>query len=175
MFYRIFSILLLLPAVVFAQQPSTTSMPGMNHPAPTMISGKDHPELIPDLTAYHMYFIVVGELPNTSEKALARQKAHLGMMHGMAKEDTQSLTKILGSYKLQWTLMVNEYNARVDAIARIGGTPLDATAFLRQRDQLVQQYLDVIRKTLSPAGMSQFEGHIQEQKAHMQITAPEGQ
>jgi len=174
---RLCTMCLLFPAVVFAQQSSnmTASMPGMNHPGYKMISGKDHPELIPDLTAYHMYFMVVGELPNPSTKALARQKACLAKMPGMKDADSQAIARIIGAYKLQWTSMVNDYNARVDAAARIGGTPPDAAVFLRQRDQLVQQYLCTIRKTLSPAGMKQFEGHIQEQKAHMQITAPEGQ
>ncbi|HEX3437383.1 MAG TPA: hypothetical protein VHT24_11505 [Pseudacidobacterium sp.] len=130
-----------------------------------MISGKDHPELIPDLTAYHLYFMVVGELPNPSTKALARQKACLAKMTGMKEEDSQAIARIIGTYKLQWTAMVNDYNARVDAAVRIGSTLPDSAAFLQKRSQLVQQYVDMLRKTLSPSGMAQFEEHIQEQKA----------
>ena len=147
----------------------------MNHGQSEMISGKDHPELIPDLTAYHLYFITVGELPNPSANRLARQKAYLAKMPGMRQEDSQTIAKIIGAYKLQWTAMVNDYNARVDGAVRIKAPLPDSAAFLRQRDQLVQQYVDTLRKALSPEGMAQFEAHIQSEKVHITISAPEEQ
>lgn len=160
-----------------AQQSShpSTTMPGMNHGRFGTISGKDHPELIPDLTAYHLYFMVVGELPNPSAKALARQKAYLAEIPGIRQEDSQTIARIIGAYKLQWTAMVNDYNARVDAAVRIQAALPDPAAFLLQRDQLVQQYVNLLGKALPPDGMAEFKAHIQAEKAHMSITAPEGQ
>lgn len=170
-------VLALVPLTANAQQTSqaSTAMPGMNHGQSEMISGKDHPELIPDLTAYHLYFITVGELPNPSANRLARQKAYLAKMPGMRQEDSQTIAKIIGAYKLQWTAMVNDYNARVDGAVRIKAPLPDSAAFLRQRDQLVQQYVDTLRKALSPEGMAQFEAHIQSEKVHITISAPEEQ
>jgi hypothetical protein len=174
-------LLLCLSTAVFAQQPTNNanpmaSMPGMDNIAPVnLIDGKDHPELIPDLTAYHLYFMAVGELPNSDAKALARQRSSLAQMQGMKTEDSQSIANIISAYKLQWTAMAGEYNARVDAAVRIQGTLPDSEAFLRQRDQLVQLYLTRLKQALSPDAMTQFANHIQVQKAHMKITAPEGQ
>ncbi|MBV8675244.1 MAG: hypothetical protein JOZ33_17605 [Acidobacteriaceae bacterium] len=75
-------------APVFAQQAapvftpqadnldSTQSMAWMDHSAPVaVIDGKVHPEQIPDVVAYRLYFISVGELPNPTKtsKSSSRQ------------------------------------------------------------------------------------------------------
>jgi hypothetical protein len=183
---RYWSLLLLtlvLPPIVSAQLTMDPKpMPDMNHSQTKMISGKDHPELIPDLTAYRLFFIANGELPNPSEVRKARQEAFLGKIgadgadhKALVQTDHQALVQTLDDFKVKFTAMVDEYNARVEAAVKTGGSLPDQEEFLKQRDRLVQLTRDRLKLDLSADGMSKLDAHVQHEKSRMQIAAKEGQ
>jgi hypothetical protein len=60
------------------------------------INGEQHPELIPDSTAYRLYFIVVSELPNPSPEQRNRQLSHLHKI-GLQGTDLATLVNTLGT------------------------------------------------------------------------------
>lgn len=176
---RLCSILLLLPAAVLAQQSSTAnppmSMPGMNHSAPSaIIDGKDHPELIPDSVAYRLYFITVGELPHPTDARKKRQRAFLGKVHGLPQSDSDAVVRVLEDFKVKFASMVAAYNSQVEAAMKAGGTNLpDGTAFLAERDQLVQDTRDRLKLALSAQGMANLDAYVQAEKRAMRITTQE--
>jgi hypothetical protein len=169
-----------LPSAAIAQlalsgPTSMQSMPGMDHSQPTkMISGKDHPELIPDITAYRLFFISVGELSSPTEARKARQRAFLSKMGPLGVGDSQAVVQILEQFKVTFTRMVYDYNARVDTAVKSGSGLPDTDEFVKQRDQLVQQTYNDLKYAMTPGGMKRLETHVQNEKHHMQIMAKEG-
>lgn len=163
----------LVPLTANAQQSGQPSMPGMNHSMLGTIYGKDHPELIPDNTAYRLYLTVIGETPNASPQKRERQMAFASKAP-LSASDTTALIVVADWYKTQWTAMVNDYNSKV-AAANDHGTPLpDGRAFLAKRDALVEQARGLLKKSLPAASMGRLDAHVQSEKRHMIITLPQG-
>jgi hypothetical protein len=174
MLLRICSILLLaLPAVVLAQEAPNNSMPGMNHLMPTpIIDGSVNPEKIPDVTAYRLWFIATGELPNPTEAKKARQLAHLHRIQGFHEADADVLIRVLEDFKVRWGLMKDAYNAQVDAAVKAGKTLPDVKAFLAARDQLVNDTRARLKLALSEESLSALDAHIQKEKHGMKMGLP---
>jgi hypothetical protein len=167
---RLWSILLFLPAVVLAQQSNPTPMPGMDHSQPTkMISGKDHPELISDITAYRLFFLAMAEDPNPTSDKQKRQHAHLAKA-SLGNLDEQAVVRILESHKIQYQAMIVKFNAEETAREQLG-LPSQTAAFQDEINQMVQQTHDHLAQVLSKAGMAQLEALIQAEKSGMSITA----
>lgn len=141
----------------------------MNHATLGTISGKDHPEMIPDNTAYRLYFLVIGEMPNASDQRLARQKAFVSKS-GIQASDSEAVIEIADLFKARFTAMVNDYNAKVEAANENGTALPDGKAFLAQRDALVEQAMGLLKKSLSVAGMGRLDAHVQREKRHMTVT-----
>lgn len=159
------------PLTANAQQSSQSSMPGMQHSTPGTIYGKDHPELIPDNTAYRLYLTVIGEMPNASPQRKERQMAFASKAP-LSASDVKALIVIADWYKTRWTAMVNDNNSKV-AAANEDGTPLpDGKAFLAQRDALVDHARDLLKKSLPATSMGRLDAHIQSEKRHMTVNLP---
>jgi hypothetical protein len=172
-------VLSLVAPVAFPQQtspaiPLTPSAPAHQHSvAPTkMINGKDHPELIPDTTAYRLFFIAAGELPNASDDRRARQKALLSGMP-LSDQDLRAIIFALENFKVQYAAMIDEFNA-AETLADKNGTPSHNAEFVVERDRLVESTRDRLKQVLSAQTMSEFHAHIQQEKRGMQISAPGG-
>jgi hypothetical protein len=146
----------------------------MHSGVPTpMINGKEHPELIPDSTAYRLYFVAIGEPPNPSAGRAARQRAYLEKI-GVGDGDLQGLVRVLADFKVQYASIIARFNASEEAAAKLGAAS-HTSEFLLERDQLVQATRDSLAMTLSPKGMGKFDSHIQNEKRRMQVVAKEGQ
>ncbi len=167
-------VLLMTSALPLWAQPAPPgdSMPGMDHFQPTaIIDGKDHPELIPDLTAYRLFFIAVGETPNPTEERKARQRAFIHKMGNVGDVDEQAIVQTLADFKVRFNAMVSEFNKRVENAVKSGASLPDTDEFLKQRDQLVQQTRDKLQLETSPDGMANLDAHVQREKRRMQIAA----
>lgn len=169
------SFLLLLTApLAFAQMASP--MPGMDHSQPTkVIDGEINPELIPDLTAYRLFFLANSELPNPTSERRLRQQAFLGKMGVTSLADTGKAVQILEKFKVRYTALTGNYNDMVSAAALSGSPAPDQETFLKQRDLLVQQTRDELNLNLSAPAMKQFDAQVQSEKRGMRIVAKEGQ
>lgn len=162
---KLFAIsLLLTSSLLFAQH---------DHAAPHIIDGAVHPELIPDSTAYRLYFLVVSEKPNPPAEAKRRQLAHLQMLR-LDNEDLQILITELENFKVHYTQMIDLYNAEATA-ALASGSQTNQPAFLVQRDSLVDATREKLKSRLSPDGLNRLELYVQNEKRNMSLTIEEGQ
>ena len=149
--------LLSLPGAVSAQ---TTH----SHPKPTVIDGRNTPELIPDSTAYRLFFIAVTPKDDTSEE-FTKEDIHLAGI-GLGFSDTVAVKNILDDFRKQYDNMVNEYNG---GLRQHPGTQADYDSFSAQVEALVTKTLKKIEATVSEDGANQFHAHIQHEKKGMQL------
>jgi hypothetical protein len=129
-----------------------------------IIDGTKNPELIPDLVAYRLYLVTVGELPTAKAEDTERQQAHLAKV-GLIKEDAAAVVKIANDFKKQYRALIDDYNAHLDA-QRID--PVAFSMFMLKRDALVASAMSSLRNNLTQEGFAGFDKHIQAEKSHMQ-------
>jgi hypothetical protein len=134
-----------------------------------MIDGKDHPELIPDLTAYRLFLMALSQHIGATEIEKQRLAAYVSMIH-ISDQDSQALLTVLVSFHDRYMKLVQDFNK--EATAR--GTSFDPAPILHERDLLVQATHDSLKSVLSADGWSGLDNHIQGEKANMKIPASEG-
>lgn len=159
--------------MLYAQQSSTGAEVPMSthvHSAPqSTIDGAQHPELIPDSSAYRLVFVVLG-LPSDAtddQKQLQAVRLHNG---GFSQSDAQAATRVLNSFKVQYSDMINSFNDSAHQIIVNGGTP-DLQSLDSTRDALVQTTRDALKQVLSPQGMAALDRFVQREKTKMRVPA----
>jgi hypothetical protein len=171
--------ILVLFAGIFLYQPSLCA-PIQGQPAqvitpmgqaapipPNVINGAEHPELIPDLVAYRLFFITVALESSATDGQKARQRAQLTTA-GFGGEDIPRATSVLATFKTQYDYLVQHYNDSVD-VANRSGRPPDLQKFLNEQDELVQQTRDALAGVLTAEGMTKFQGMVQHEKRKMTV------
>ena len=132
-----------------------------------LIDGAQHPELIPDSTAYRLFLITVSEKPNPTSKEAERQLAFLTAA-GLDRDDIEAAIPILATFKAQYTDLIAGYNKAV-ASANATGIAPDLATFLQRRDSLVQSTRDALASALTHAGMDLVHAHVQREKRKMKV------
>ena len=158
------------PAVVQAATPNPTHQ-FTEKMSPGMISGRVHPELIPDSAAYRLFFIVAsdgGQSP-TPEQAKRRDVVLFtaGLQHGT--EAVQAAT-ILANFNVQYKALIAEYNS---SWAVQHGSNAGWNRFIADRDALVQLTRDQLKAALPAKAMAAFDAKVQEEKVHMNVPESE--
>jgi hypothetical protein len=125
------------------------------------IDGSQHPELIPDLVAYRLYLVTVGELLEATAADKMRQQSHLNRV-GLEDDDAAVLLNTANDFKKQYRALIEDYNAHLDP-QRID--PVALRAFLLKRDALVISAMNSLSRNLKAS--AKFDRHIQEEKRHM--------
>ena len=140
--------------------------PNHQHPAspPNLIDGAKHPELVSDAAAYRLYLITLSLPPNFNEQDRAAQQAHLSKID-LAANDLQAMTTVLAEFRSQYDAWISRYNAA----ATTQGNTFDPTPFLQQQEDIVQSTREMLKRTLSPKGMSKLHAHIQDEKKRMKV------
>jgi hypothetical protein len=133
--------------------------------APDLIDGSKNPELIPDSTAYRLFFLGVSEMPSPSLAETTRQRAHLTRA-GLKENDLQAAAPVLASFKTQYAALIAQYNESADVKA---GSQAGLALFLSKREALVQATRDELRTALSPKGMASFHAHVIAEKVNMKV------
>lgn len=173
-FYSLLLFSIALPTIVPAQTSGTSAMTGMDHSAPVkMIDGNVNPELIPDSTAYRLFFIVAGELPNAPAERKVRQAAFFKRF-AFQQLDQNSICRVLETFKLKYAILQEQFNSAEMARIRIGA-PSRTDQFVAQRDALVQATRDELKQALSGEGVKQLDGVVQDEKRNMKVPAEGGQ
>lgn len=152
----------------WAQQNVTTHQ----HPQPEMIDGKDHPELIPDLTAYRLYLLAVARPSTPTEDEKASQAALLKPIH-LSNQEHQAFIPVLASFRQRYMKLIEDFNKQAEA-AEARGQTIDPAPMFHERDLLVQSTHDTLKSLLTPGGWTLLDNHIQGQKHMMKIPAGEG-
>jgi hypothetical protein len=138
-----------------------------------VIDGSQNPQQIPDSTAYRLVLINVSEGPNPTEEQKARQLAFL-RASGLDNNDIEAALPVLAKFKSEYSDLISRYNESVAASNASGRSP-NVTAFLYQRDTLVQSTRDALGVALSADGMTSLHAHVQHEKTKMKVVAKEGQ
>jgi len=164
-----FLTLALLPSAISAQTPSDS--PPHHQVVGTTIDGAEHPELVPDLTAYRLYLLTVSEPSSPTDQQKNRQEARLKQI-GMKEHDRLALISLLASFHDRYHALIDSYNkAATEAWAHQQRT--DPGALKVDRDALVQSTHDAIKRTLSEDGWTRLDTFVQGEKKHMKISVPE--
>ncbi len=153
---------------------SGAALPGAGYPAQQdasrqLIDGSEHPELIPDSIAYRLFFLLVAEPLDASEKDKARQRAFLEAS-GLEGDDLESAVNVLAEFEDEHDELVREYNASVKLANGAVGMQPDRSTFLERQDELVEVTRESLRRVLSPEGMAHLEAHVQSEKRKMKTT-----
>ena len=149
------------PACLAQPAPDVTAAPA------DMIDGAEHPELIPDSIAYRLYFIMVAEPADASDRQRARQRALLKQAH-LRDQDIQPAFEALATFRAQYDDLVARYNESVVAANQAGQQP-DLATFISNLNDLVESTRSTMRSALGPELGARFEAHVQDEKTRMTI------
>jgi hypothetical protein len=112
-----------------------------HHHAPTpIIDGAVHPELIPDITAYRLWLVIVSRPPVPTDDEVKHQHIQLARV-GLQIAEEHALVLILADFHTQYETLIQNYNATAKAVLASGQQP-DIAAMRLQRDLLVQSAHD---------------------------------
>lgn len=145
-----------------APPPATSLLPN------NIIDGAVHPELIPDVVAYRLFFVTVAEPPDASARQLARERAFLRAA-GLADADIAPAEQVLANFKLEYDRFIKTYNQLTQQAISEGRSP-DFTGLVLERDQLVEATRVLLESTISPDEAKRFEAHMQSEKRNMRVS-----
>ena len=146
------SILAVLPILNPARAQSTA--PTHQHTPEKMIDGAANPELIPDLTAYRLYLVMVSQPASPKDEQNKRQEAQLRKI-GLQEADEKALFAALENFNYEYRNLIEGYNRQATA-AWARGQKLDIGSLRLQRDQVVQSTHDALKAALTPAGWARL-------------------
>jgi hypothetical protein len=136
-----------------------------------LIQGSEHPEMIPDVVAYRLYFVALNEgdeaAPSTS--TWRRIKLHQA---GIGKaQDLDKAEAILLEFKAKYEQLVTTYNESVGADRAAGKQP-DHLAFMNKLNALVNATRGRLKNELPQEALQKFEPYVQNEKKLMVISDP---
>ena len=155
-----------------AQQSDVPVIPLHAHTQSGMIDGFNHPELIPDISAYRLYLLAVSRSASPTDDERKSQAAMLRPVH-LSDQDNQALIAVLVSFRERYMRLIQDFNKRAES-AQVKGQYLDQAPLLRDRDTLVQSTHDTLKSVLTPVGWSHLDNHVQNEKRMMKIPIVEG-
>lgn len=137
--------------------------------APTIIDGSINPELIPDNSAYRLWFSTVALPDNPTELQLAVNRSQLAQLD-LNQVDYEALTAVLKIFNRRFNELLLQDEQEVKASAQLLRIH-DESKFLQERDAMVEGMIDSLKSQLSASAMKRVDGHIQEEKRHMQLSS----
>jgi hypothetical protein len=164
------SLLLAFAVGAFAQMlPPDISMPEDMHSntSAAVIDGAKNPELIPDATAYRLFFVTTADSATATDAEKVRHRAHLGGAR-LNDADTQTFVGLMQTFNAEYQTLIKTYNEEAKNAVASDQAP-DIAAFLAKRDALVQGVRDKLKSTLTSAGLSNLDNFVQSEKQHMKI------
>jgi len=165
----------ILLAILLIVHPAKAQAPTAqhHHPQGMVIDGAVNPELIPDSTAYRLWFVTVSRPANATEGETKHQAAQLGKI-GLNSADLSALIPVLGAFNSQYRGLFQSYNEEATAAWKRGESP-DVASLRIQRDQIVQSIRDTLRSRLSADGYARLDAYVKAEKKTMRISEKEDQ
>jgi hypothetical protein len=118
---------------------------------PGAIDGAVAPNLIPDMVAFRLFFIAVGETPALDVIVSAKQQAKLRPI-GLSAADQSIIIQELGQFKTALT-------------PRQGAT--QSTSGPSSIDTVTQSTVDRLKSQMTADGFLRLQAHIQSEKKHI--------
>jgi hypothetical protein len=129
---------------------------------PGGINGALTPQLIPDSTAYRMFFLAIAEPANAKPDRLARQQAMLSRLR-LSPSDLAAIFSTLANFHSQ----AQALGLTAGATSVAAGT--NPAVYNAQCDSVVDAAHEALRSSLSVAGFARLEAYVQSEKRHMII------
>lgn len=167
-------VLLAIISITSPAQSQTTTPTHQHAMAGPAIDGSVHPELIPDLTAYRLWLVMVSVPPAPTDNQKYRQNLQIAKI-GLSDSDQSLLVPILADFYTQYHKLIDDYNAEATAAWATHGQVPDIASMQSQRDQLVQSFHDQLRVALTSNSWILLNGHVQSQKKKMKLFIAEAQ
>ncbi|MDE3178093.1 MAG: hypothetical protein KGM47_00420 [Acidobacteriota bacterium] len=141
--------------------------PSMSMGRETVIDGAIHPELIPDSTAYRLFFLTIATPLDATAAQQRRERAYLESA-GLDGKDLQAAVSVLATFKAQYDKLIKQYDGSVTNANEAAATRAVGLFLLSQR-AIVLDTLAQLKARLSPGGMARLEAHVQREKRNMKI------
>jgi hypothetical protein len=119
-----------------------------------------------------MWLVVVSRPPNSTDDQNKLQHLQLAGA-ALSDADESTLVAILADFNVQYTALIQGYNAAATA-AGPGAQP-DVAALTLQRDSLVQTTHDRIKAVLAADAWARVDALVQNEKRHMKVGVGGGQ
>ncbi len=171
--YKVPVVLMVVLLFAFTAQ-AQTQAPVHQHPADNVVDGSQTPDAIPDSVAYRLWLITVSPAPDATEKQRAFHKAHLKKLP-LNLVDGLTLDLILSDFKRDYLDLIAKHNKQQRDQLAHGVLTVDDAKFLQQRDDLVSSTRVAIQQKLSLDGAVAVDGHVKNEKIHMQLHQSGGQ
>jgi len=149
---------------------SQSSSPAHVHGNGARIEGSQHPELIPDLTAYRLFLVVASHPAAATAEHSSVQQAHQRKL-GFSVQDAQTFRILSQSFANAYADLINRYNATAKDLFTTSATSPDYSSFLSERDALVRATVDSLHRELTPDGSSQFDSTVRQEKRYMSVSS----
>ncbi|MEJ2009358.1 MAG: hypothetical protein P8Z30_14590 [Acidobacteriota bacterium] len=134
---------------------------------PNVINGAEHPELVPDVVAYRLWFVAISLPPMPTATQQRRQRAQL-MAAGLQGEDIGRAASVLATFANSYAYLVGKYNDSVVQANEMGDTP-NVQGLLSRRDALVETTRKALNSALSVQGMAAIKSYVRAQKRNMKV------
>jgi hypothetical protein len=142
------------------------------HTQATIIHGLQHPELIPDVTAYSLVLNTATLSPTVSATEKAARTLYIQRMH-LSVADTQKLIALLDTFRSRDENDTKKFNATII----VPGSPsvdlqqqAASRAFTKSRNAFVLATVEQIKSQLSPEGAKAFLAFVQNEKHFMVVS-----
>lgn len=158
---------LIVPLFASAQQAQ------MNHVMSkiTVVDGEKNPELIPDLTAYHSFFLHLTTSVNPTAAEAGRQGFGLNSLGLSGTEQIRAIT-ILRNFRDSRDSLISNFNASA-TVAQAQGQPISDALLRQQLDDLTNATKTAFATSVSPSGVGNLDASVQQHKSHIRIIKPE--
>lgn len=124
------------------------------HSAPVEISGSEHPELIPDSTAYLNFFTLRSLPANATEEDRKHYDRKLAML-GLEPQDDLAFRLEMSKYRSKYDSLIASYNKKAEK--GLATPPI----LYAELDKLVSETRGNLKNTLSPNAQMRFELAVQ--------------
>lgn len=135
------------------------------HPKIKVTDGAVNPELIPDSTAYHLYFLNLSTKVNPSVDESHYQSAAIGHL-GLDGIDQLRLIGVLRDFRDRRDGLIARFNIYATS-AQARGEVVDQTLFLQQLDDLTVSTRASLKLSLSDMALTNLDRRVQEVKKHI--------
>ncbi len=148
---------------VTSQNPKSTSI----MLPPGTIDGSKTPQLIPDATAYRLFFTAVSEPITKTAKEAERERVKL-LRAQFSPEDLQAAVAIFDGFHQQRQALELRYRKAISTASSSDKAGIERN-MLAERDALVADTRDTLASALSTEGLLQLDRLIQREKSNMMM------
>jgi hypothetical protein len=140
----------------------------------SIIDGSKTPDLIPDVTAYRLYFLAVAQRADATADQQKLQRLHIQRLD-ITESETQTLRSVLEEFRVQYEYWLEWYNTEAAEALTRGEAP-NFLVLVSERDRIVQSTRDKLKQLLSPEAIGKLDSLIKREKANMKAAPrPNGQ